>query len=293
MNMKLFLLNALLLVGLTPLTALADEWQDPATKVNYFYTPGIPSAIVTYSPDAVNANIQSAIIVDNQEYVVNKVAMWAFRLSENLQSATIPSSITIIGNQAFANCYKLESVSFAEGLQIIEDAAFHACTSLQSIHLPASVKLCGSPFQLCYNLKEITVAESNTEFDSRNNCNAIIRKSDGWLIQGCCNTVIPADVNAIGYYAFEYCQDLTSISIPSNVEKLMSCAFMDCHYLTSLTLNEGLKEIFNQAFAGCKEITEIRIPKSVTSIMTNAFGARVFNLMYPDSVSFSSRFSFS
>ena len=264
--------------------AKAEIWQDPTTNINYLYTPGTLSAAVTDSPDAVDANILSTITVDNNTYIVDRIISWSFRLNQNLQNAIIPSSIETIGDQAFANCYNLKTVTFSEGLKNIEDAAFHYCTSLEVIHIPASVKICGdffdiSPFRGCRNLTEITVDENNTEYDSRNNCNAIIKKSDNKLIQGCRNTVIPNDVKTIGNCAFEYCERLTSINIPSNVEKVMSMAFEDCYDLTYITLNEGLREIFNSAFAGCKEATEITIPKSVTSIGTCAFGpsSRYYN----------------
>ena len=275
--MKKTLLNVILFVVMMPFIAQAEIWQDPTTKVNYLYTPGTSSAAVTDSPDAVDANILSTITVDDQTYIVDRINRLAFRLSQNLQNATIPSTVVTIGEQAFANCYNLKTVSFSEGVKCIENAAFLYCSSLEVIHIPASVEICGdwydnSPFWGCRNLTVITVDDNNTEYDSRNNCNAIIKKSDNKLIQGCRNTVIPNNVKIIGVNAFEYCEQLTSINIPSNVEKIMSMAFSDCHGLTSITLNEGLKEIFNSAFAGCKEVTEVTIPKSVTSIGICAFG---------------------
>jgi len=128
-------------------------------------------------------------------------------------------------------------------------------------------------------LTSISVAEGNSAYDSRNNCNAIIRKSDNRLMQGCRNTVIPADVRFIAPEAFVNCKGLTSISIPSSVEEIRFAAFEDCNGLTSVKLNEGLQVIFNWAFVACTSLSEITIPQSVTFIGTNAFayGTRRLN----------------
>ena len=96
----------------------------------------------------------------------------------------------------------------------IGDYAFSYCFNLTSIEIPASVTSIGKEaFCDCSGLESISVAAGNPAYDSRNNCNALIETGTNTLIQGCKNTVIPADVTGIGDQAFKDCTELNSITI--------------------------------------------------------------------------------
>ena len=60
------------------------------------------------------------------------------------------------------------------------------------------------------------VDQNNPIYDSRNNCDAIIRTADNSLVVGCKNTIIPSTVTSIEYYAFNGCPAET-ITIPGTV----------------------------------------------------------------------------
>ena len=57
-------------------------------------------------------------------------------------------------------------------------------------------------FSYCSGLTSITVDVNNTVYDSRDNCNAIIRTDDNTLQTACKNTIIPTTVTSIGNNAF-------------------------------------------------------------------------------------------
>lgn len=104
------------------------------------------------------------------------------------------------------------------------------CSGLTSINIPASVTNIGKhAFKGCSGLTGIDVASGNSVYDSRNNCNAIIKTSDNILVSGCKNTVIPASVTYIGDYAFEGCSGLTSINIPVSVTYIGKYVFLFCN----------------------------------------------------------------
>lgn len=138
--------------------------------------------------------------------------------------------------------------------------------------IPDSVTSIGNGvFGGCSRLTSITVDSNNPAYDSRNNCNAIIRKSDNTLIAGCKNTVIPDSVTSIGYEAFSDCSGLRSITIPDSVTSIGYEAFSGCSGLTSVTIGSGLSSIGQYAFYRCSKLSSVTIPDSVTSIGNTAF----------------------
>lgn len=211
----------------------------------------------------------------------------AFYNCVNLTSVTIPGSVTTISYSAFYGCTGLTSVIISEGVNYIYSEAFGYCSSLAEIKIPGSVKRLGlpgtgdKPFVGCSNLSFIEVAESNTVYDSRNNCNAIIETATNTLIQGSNNTIIPDDIIEIRHSAFSNCTGLTSITIPKNVTLIGNAVFSGCTELTSLTVADGnaiydsrdncnaiIETATNTLIQGCKNTS---IPESIVSIDYHAF----------------------
>ena len=165
------------------------------------------------------------------------------------KNSVIPNSVTAIGNYAFYNC---------RGLTIIE--------------IPNSVTTIGSSaFSECAGLTSIVVAEGNTKYDSREECNAIIVTESNTLIAGCKNSVIPNSVTTIGESAFNGCTSLTSIEIPNSVTTIGNYAFYICSGLTSIEIPNSVTTIGKSAFSGCRSLTSIEIPNCVTTIGRSAF----------------------
>ena len=113
-------------------------------------------------------------------------------------------------------------------MTIIDGSAFRGCSSLTYITIPKIVKdIYSTAFSDC-RLSSIVVESGNTVYDSRDNCNAIIKTASNELIAGCKNTEISASVTTIGKYAFEGCKGLTSITIPNSVTDIGYDAFSGC-----------------------------------------------------------------
>ncbi len=153
-----------------------------------------------------------------------------------------------------------------EGIKSLGMLAFENRTNLKSINIPASlVDICGNHFIGCVALKSITVDEKNPIYDSRNNCNAIIRKKNNSLISGCANTIIPNDVESIAPSAFEGCKMLTHIEIPDNVKDIESDAFAECTNLKEFSFPRKIK-IIHSVFRNCDSLETIFLPREVTKI---------------------------
>ena len=119
----------------------------------------------------------------------------------------------------------------------IGERAFEQCSSMKSVTIPKTVKFIGEcAFGDCDSLDGIIVENGNPVYDSRDNCNAIIKTSSNTLIVGCKSTVIPNTVTALGSSAFSGCKGLTTITIPNSVTSIGSSAFFDC---------KGLKDVYS------------------------------------------------
>ena len=180
----------------------------------------------------------------------------AFYFCDRLSSINIPSSVTSIGNFAFYTCSSLSSITIPNSVTSIGNRVFDECFSLSSITIPSSVISIGKDvFRSCNSLSSIIVDSHNTTFDSREGCNAIIRKSDNTLIAGCKSTVIPNSVESIGEGAFRYCSSLSSIAIPNSVTSIGNFAFYTYSSLSSITIPYSVTSIGECAFLQCTSLS--------------------------------------
>lgn len=269
------------------------------------------AAAVTYLGFVFTSN-KSITSFDELQYfsALTSIDISAFRDCSGLTSITIPNSVTSIENYAFYNC-NLTSVTLPNTLTSIGGLAFADCSSLKGITIPQSVmSIRSNAFENCSGLTSIVVETGNEYYDSRYNCNAIIRTSSNTLVIGCKNTLIPNTVTGIGSSAFTGCSGLTSIKIPKSVTNIADNGdysenpFVGCSGLTNITVESGnstydsrdgcnaiIKTADNvlvsgckntiipnsvtaigvEAFAGCSELTSLAIPGTVTVIYPGAF----------------------
>ena len=203
---------------------------------------------------------------------VTSISNFAFSGGSNFTSVTFHESLTRIGELTFSNCTGLTNLDFPESLTSIGTSAFAACKGLTSIYIPKSVTSIGE--RAFYNSPEVTsveVSPDNPVYDSRDNCNAIIKTSTNRLMFGCQNTVIPETVTSIGQYAFMFCPALTSIHIPESVTAINYNAFTYCDGLTSIEIGNNVTRIGNDAFRSCTNLASVSIGSGVTSIGESAF----------------------
>ena len=85
------------------------------------------------------------------------------------------------------------------------------------------------------------------------------------------SVTIGDSVTSIGNYAFGSCSALQSVTIPDSVDTIGSAAFGFCSELTDLTIGDSVTSIGAYAFAFCKSLQSVTIPDSVTSIGLYAF----------------------
>ena len=215
------------------------------------------NAIIETASNTLIAGCKATIIPNSVTSIGNR----AFERCSALTSIDIPYGVTSIGNHAFDDCSNLTSVTIPNSVTSIGDYAFSDC-SLTSVTIPNSVTSIGKyAFVDCPNLASIVVESGNPNYDSRNDCNAIIETASNTLIAGCKNTIIPNNVTNIGKRAFYGCSGLTSVIIPNSVTSIGNFAFYNCSGLTSVTaLNPTPVAITQNVFTNRTNAT-LYVPK--------------------------------
>ncbi len=309
MKKSLSIIIALLLIITTTRTSFAEERQIITEEgfYNYILIDKGKAEISKFEGDAVTITIPAEI----KGNAVISIGDYAFFGCKELESITIPDSVTSIGNNPFIDCTKLSNIyvspdhptlatidgvlfskadkrlicypvaqknteySIPQGIQIIGDLAFYLCNKLTDITIPNSVfSIEDNSLLQCYNLSNIHVLPDHPTFETIDG--VLFSKADKRLIyypiaQKNTEYSIPQSIQIIGGYAFCCCENLWSITIPDSVKAIGPYAFSYCKLLKNIILPNSITSIGNNAFANCYTLRNIAISDNVTSIEDSVF----------------------
>jgi hypothetical protein len=187
---------------------------------------------------------------------------------------SLPSNVTSIGRESFFMCGSLTSINIPEGVTDIDYWAFRHCGSLNSVTLPDSlVSLGGEAFGSCVSLTDITIPENLTAIDSDTfiGCTSLtsIKVHDGNQNYSDRDGVM-YDKNGTTLICYP-CGRSGSFTVPEGVTAIGEMAFVAVQHLTSVTMNEGLTSIMDSAFYYCTNLTSVTLPGSITELGTGVF----------------------
>ena len=242
-------------------------------------------ALTGYTGESTNISIPNDVSV---------IADGAFSGSD-IQSVSIPYSVTSIGKEAFKSTHNLGKVRFESGSKLtgIGDRAFFGTQGLAEIELPEGVTSIGSEafstssvqrvvlpdgvtsipasaFENCIQLSNVTLSDKvetigANAFDACSALNKIkVRSASGSVAEG-----LPSSLTTIGKAAFSGAR-LQSVKLPASVKTVESEAFANDSSLKTLELNEGLASIGNGAFSGTN-VAEVVLPDSLINLGTGVF----------------------
>lgn len=166
----------------------------------------------------------------------------AFRTPEAhlLRKVVLPSSVEVIGDNAFDGCGHLCSVSFPAALRSIGDHAFVGCLSLRRLQFAGE------------GLERIGEGAFL-------GCTALLRVD------------LSPGVREIGDGAFSLCTALQAVTLPRNLLRIGVNAFRGCTALRATYIPDGVTEIGAGAFADCSALEEIRLPATLKRTPADLF----------------------
>lgn len=193
-------------------------------------------------------------------FLENQICYRMFYDMDNLKEVVLPSTVTIIGNDAFQFCDSLRNVGMPDALKSLGAYSFEHCSSLSTIDIPDAVEVINQyTFHNCYSLVSVNLPSSLKE----------IYVEAFWNCTSLEDIQLPDGLKKIHTWAFENCSSLTHLVIPNTVEEIGSYVFYNCDKLTELVIPSSVTSIGSYAFHNCNKITELVIPSSVTSIGDN------------------------
>lgn len=131
---------------------------------------------------------------------------------ENLEEISLPDSLTVIEDYAFADCFSLQTRNdmYKSALTVIGISAFENCRELMLSRLPDTLKIIeGAAFAGCISIRKIIFSE-----------NAVLKKVGDHAFRGCEKlerVYLPDTTEYVGVSAFMGCNSLKEISVPVTV----------------------------------------------------------------------------
>ena len=189
---------------------------------------------------------------------------------------TIPESVTDIEAYAFDSAYALTDITVSDNIESIGKYAFLATGYASDSSNWENGYL--------YLGKSLIATEGTlTEFVAKEG--TIVIAGGACYSNDVTSIVIPDSVTFIGYEAFDFLTNLTSVTLGSNVKIIDDRAFYGCSALTSITIPDSVTDIGNGVFGQCP-LTSVTLGNGVKTIGDEAFRNNdvITSIAIPDSV---------
>lgn len=205
-------------------------------------------------------NLTGDVVIKSGATIIDTNAFCNTRIT----GVSIPSSVTSIGQSAFASCLSLPSLTIPDSVTSITHYAIRNCTSLVTLVLPNSLASLGlGVFTGNTSLLSVSIPPTL----------ATIPRETFQNCRGLTSVTISEGVTTIDLSAFRECRALTTLTIPNSVTTIGEIAFLLCNHLTSVTIGSSITSIGSQAFQQCSLLEEFIINATTPPTL----GTNVFN----------------
>lgn len=259
-------------------------------SVNY----GKTFTVVAMQPRAFQNCPFEAVVIEAE---IPEIPEYAFSGCWNMQSLTLPETITKLGKYSFSSCSSLTSVVTGPNLEIIGDHAFDYCYGITEFNLSASTRLhtigeyafyyCSnmpfpsfpaldtlsigrSAFSSCNKLGKVVIPQNaqigRYAFASSTITELTFPKEGNWRFG------IPEDSGQPGWFVFDYATLPETVTIPSSANSLPNYAFEGCYGMKTLVIEDNPELVVGEnACIRCSSIETVDFKGKVKSIEKSAF----------------------
>lgn len=260
----------------------AEETKSTATD---FQLNG--TTLVKYTGTATTVSVPDTVKIIGEE---------AFADNTYMTSVKLPANLEKISYAAFSGCNNLKSVVIPDNVTEIGIAAFANCTALTSANIGKSTKTFGiGVFTGCSELSSVTgndrfICTDGVIYDKDKTQiyevlqNAKVKRSvSSNDLVNMTKYTMPDTVNKISPYAFYGCKNIESITLSNGLQEIPEYAFSYCNGLTTMSLPYSVNRIDVKAFQYCVNLEKVDIPISVTYIHETAFdGCSKLKIVAPE-----------
>ena len=193
---------------------------------------------------------------------VTNVAPYMFKAANkgdsSLVSVSIPSTVTVIGNEAFHRCDKLSELIIPEGVQSIGTKMAYEAV-IGRITFPSTLESIGEQAFRSANLgtDAIVLSEGLTTIGAY-----------AFKESGITSVTIPKTLETIGVQAFQSCAGLKHIYYHAPLAG--SNMFKDCSAVETLVI-DNLVEAETYSFYGFSKLNKITLPETLQTVGDFAF----------------------
>jgi len=204
---------------------------------------------VVGGPD--KSDVKKIVIGDE----ITSIGKGCFRQA-GVETVVLGNNISVIGEEAFEDCYSLGEIRFPDSLSVIRSYAFQDCDSLEEVVFPDHVnEIQNYAFNDCTELQKITFGSGITTIGQNAFASSAIY-----------NLNIPSTLTYLGENAFSFCNNLNTITLPAAFDQTETGRepFFSCRNV-EVRIEEGVKELPDYLFNG-SFVKKMYLPSTIEKL---------------------------
>lgn len=242
--------------------------------------------------DNVYRNVLSRVFIGSN---VTSLEAYAFYLNRKLNILTLNSIITTLSGRALA-LIEIESISIPKTVTTLGDFLFLACRRLKFLSFSETtienfgINILSGTYNLNGNISLPNFTNlgsgvygrlfgSNTFFNKITFHPNTVTLPEYSIYQAynISEIILPTSLTTIEQISIVYCEPLVNITIPSTVTSMAGGIFQYCESLQKITIPSGVNSIGDYTFNNCYRLKAVTIkrftaPSTITTLSsTNAF----------------------
>lgn len=280
LNKLLALMIAAIMIALTFTVSSAAFWEEEEFDESMFLIDGVYYSATYFDEDGMHAEVIGYEIDDEGNSLLAEKVVIPSEVEYNGESFTVST----IANTAFMDCYTLREITLPSTITVIDNGAFAGVSSLGKIVIPDDCyfEYLGysvfdgtrvldylsekSPDGEIVIGQNVLLAYLGSETDYTVPDEITIIADMCFFGSGIENITIPETVDFIGQYAFASCFGLKEITVPDSVAAIEEGTFSYCMNLETLNLGDNIEYIGLRALEGTK-VKSVYIGKNVYDVL--------------------------